>query len=96
MAQVYETAYKPLYGGKVRREYRRFQDENNYTVIPKKEFDKQQGIKMEFGKGYRMAELQAKTLSGLIHLTSDEHTELDNLYSEFCQYLESFEKLFAD
>lgn len=95
MAQVFETFYKPLYGGKVRKEYRKFYDENNFTIITKKEYTEQQGVKMEFSKGQRLAELQAKTLSGLIQLTETERAELSTLTREWCQYLESFEKLFA-
>lgn len=95
MAQVFETFYKPLYGGKVRKEYRKFYDENNFTIITKKEYTEQQGVKMEFSKGQRLAELQAKILSGLIQLTETERAELSTLTREWCQYLESFEKLFA-
>ena len=95
MAQVFEIYYKPLYGGKVRKEYRKFYDENNFTIITKKEYTEQQGVKMEFSKAQRLAELQAKTLSGLIQLTETERAELSTLTREWCQYLESFEKLFA-
>ena len=95
MAQVFEIYYKPLYGGKVRKEYRKFYDENNFTIITKKEYTEQQGVKMEFSKGQRLAKLQAKILSGLIQLTETERAELSTLTREWCQYLESFEKLFA-
>ena len=95
MAQVFEIYYKPLYGGKVRKEYRKFYDENNFTIITKKEYTEQQGVKMEFSKGQRLAELQSKTLYGLIQLTETERAELSTLTREWCQYLESFEKLFA-